>query len=266
MPRTSSQSEAETLRQRFVYFLKILFGGNQRRAAEFLGCSQAVISKIVLAKQNPGGKVIDLLCRHPKVNPAWLLRGDGEPLLAARKTKSKPTDCVPVATTVLSGLPQNHAALLSGQFEQVAARHCRATTYVVVVTAGMAITHDPGEQIREGDRILLDADHTLWRKDLSILDGRLAVVRCKNGDTTIHELVRLRCSTGQHGPELQRMAQDNTADKKSTSAAARQRVVQLDRTNNSTASENRSPTGDQSLTPLVIDDVVAIAIELWRRL
>lgn len=69
-----------SLRERFLWLIDALFGGNQHRAAEFLGCSQAAISKVAVGKQDPGGKLLTKICQHDKVNPMWVMTGEGSAL------------------------------------------------------------------------------------------------------------------------------------------------------------------------------------------
>ena len=80
MPRSRKQPDT-TLAKRFLYYLDTVFRGNQSMMAQQLGCSQAVISKIKTGRQPPGQRLLSALARHPKINPAWLLTGEGQPLL-----------------------------------------------------------------------------------------------------------------------------------------------------------------------------------------
>lgn len=253
MAKKRKTSSPGTVRERFCFYVDTLFGGNQRRTAEYLGCSQAVISKIILGKQNPGGRVLDLMAQHPKVNPAWLLTGEGEPLLAEKKSATDQGWPVPIAEELLPGPPKEYSNHLTGQMEYVAGSLYRETAYFYVVRDSQI------EHILPGDRILLDADKARWRKNLSVLDGKLCAVQRHVSEGVVIELCQLSCHTDQFGetvvgtprpqlPELEN-AEDYYKPHRGTTLGDWKNVDNLEDSNK-----------------VKVEDIVAIAVELFRSL
>lgn len=109
--------------KRVEHLIDVVFLGNQHRAAEALGVSQAYLSKIARGERNPGTKVLDALCRHPKVNQDWLLRGEGEALVASS------AGTLPVATAIVPGAPDLHPHFFTGERHAVAAAQERDSRY-----------------------------------------------------------------------------------------------------------------------------------------
>lgn len=251
-----------TVGERFCFYLDELFAGNQRKAAEYLGCSQAVISKIVLAKQNPGGRVLDLLLQHPKVNPTWLMKGAGDPLLAEPEAGTDQGWPVPVAEALLPGPPNENRIRLTGQVEYVAGCLYRETAYVIVVQ-DRAIEH-----VLPGDRILLDADKERWRKNLLVLDGRFCAVQRHVSGGAVIELRRLHCHAEPSGKTVQLRALNSRPPEpeKHPGANKELRAIPLDDLPAGPAGDSQGHATPKPFDVVAVGDVVAIAVELFRRL
>ena len=71
-----------------------------------------MLSKIATGEQSPGRRLLEAIASHPKVNPAWLLSGEGTPLLAEKP--NVPTEGWPVkiASKLLPGPLDQHRRLL----------------------------------------------------------------------------------------------------------------------------------------------------------
>jgi transcriptional regulator with XRE-family HTH domain len=171
-------SDIRTPAGRLRYFFEVLFESNQSRMAESLGCSQAVISKILLGQQQPGARVLSALAGYPRVNPAWLLTGDGEPLLANRPDDADGGWLLPIAHAPLPGAPQEHKELMSGDYYSVAGSHHRPSRYWLPVGPADPITRDRTSKVAAGDLLLMESDASHWQ-DLEKLDRRLGVVRVR---------------------------------------------------------------------------------------
>jgi hypothetical protein len=72
---------------RFTLLLNQLWDGNRSRMARDLKCAQSLVSMIATGKRPPGRDVLAKLGHHPLVNAAWLLTGEGEPLIDELKKK-----------------------------------------------------------------------------------------------------------------------------------------------------------------------------------
>src|SRR4051794_40511621 len=104
-PSSYPPPDLTTLAGRIAWLLNHLFGGNMRRMAEAAGLSHSVLSKIIGCRQGAGRRTIEAIAAHPRVNPAWLLHGQGEPLLAARQEAPGEGWPVPVSRIILPGPP-----------------------------------------------------------------------------------------------------------------------------------------------------------------
>lgn len=165
---------------RLLFVLKTLYAGNQSRLAADLGCSQAVISKIAAGKQQPGARLLQALAAHPKVNPAWVLTGEGEPLLAEAQRGELQGWPVPVATCLLPGPPAAHRDLLTARVEYVPGVIYRETIYAVEAAACQPAGADPAERMLPSDLVIIDADPNRWATNSQMLHNKLCAVRSES--------------------------------------------------------------------------------------
>src|SRR4051794_2903827 len=107
-PDSYPPPDLTTLAGRIAWLLIHLFGGNMRRMAEAVGVTPSVLSKVVGGQQGPGRRLIEAICSLPKLNPSWLISGEGEPLLAARHPGPGQVWEAPIARVLLSGSPAEH--------------------------------------------------------------------------------------------------------------------------------------------------------------
>ncbi len=256
MAKKRKSHRYSTVRERFLFYVDKLFADNQRRTAEYLGCSQAVISKIKLGKQNPGGRVLDQLTQHPKVNPAWLMQGEGEPLLAERKTGHDGGWPVPIAETILPGPPASHTEMLTDRMELVSGAVYRDTAYIVAVTPDL---QDDAEGIRSGDRILLDANPRRWRSNLRVLNRKLCAVRRNTTAGPQIELRRVHCAFAEDGDDVQLQIATRLEPDIDKEIGKERRPIEPDK-------PARRGKKQKAGKAIVLDDIVAIAVQLLRDL
>lgn len=121
--RPPSSTSDPAIAARVIHLLDVVFLSNQHRAAEALEVSQAYLSKIIRRERHPGTKVLEALLRFPKVNKDWLLRGEGQPLIAST------AGTLPVSTSIIPGPLQSHMLLCSGARYPIAAALERETRY-----------------------------------------------------------------------------------------------------------------------------------------
>src|SRR5579871_395640 len=74
---------------RVRWLLVNLWNNNRLSMSQAVGVSHAVIHKVASRKQEPGRRFLAAIAGHPKVNPAWLLTGDGTPLLQPKDTPTR---------------------------------------------------------------------------------------------------------------------------------------------------------------------------------
>ena len=195
MPRRKSDSyprpDLSTPAGRIAWLLIHLFDGNMRRMAEAVGVSHSVVSKVVGGQQAPGRRLMEAIAAHPKVNPGWLLSGEGEPLLADRHPGS--ADCweAPVSQYLLPGPPAEHDRLFAGTTFPLAGRFYRPTRYFYRVGGGDPIARADAEKVAPGDLLLLDADAEIWRANRQVLADALVVLHVRGRGGLDYALARI---------------------------------------------------------------------------
>jgi hypothetical protein len=141
--------------------------------AEAISVSHTVVNKIASKTREPGRRLLAAIGQHPKINPAWLLTGQGAPLLeAADDARDKP---VPVARQLLPGSPQQYADLMSGD----ALDHGHLflpTQYWLRLQPGQPLLEDPEYGFLLNDLLLLETDRRRF-PGVQSLHGWLCVVR-----------------------------------------------------------------------------------------
>ncbi len=162
--------------QRVAWLLKNLWAGNQAAMSQEVGCSRTAIYKIVTGKQPPGRRLLAAIASHPKVSPAWLLAGEGDPLLAERKDTTAGGMILPIAKRPLPGAPSEHADMLSGESFPVAQPFYRVSRYWLEIQRTDPIAKHGGQSVAPGDLLLMETDPLAWNH-LAAIDQQLAIVR-----------------------------------------------------------------------------------------
>ncbi len=184
MPRKTeyAQQSLTSLGGRIEHVLKVVWSGNQRRMAADLGCSQALISLVVRGEQAPGPKLLEALSKDPRINVDWLLHGVGELLSRPSPTTVAAEWLVPVARSILPGLPGEYAGAFSGIHVSLPACYRSPTRYLTQIQLDDLVVRAHTAKVAAGDYMLLEADRKLWRTNPRVLHGKHCGVRIMCGD------------------------------------------------------------------------------------
>jgi hypothetical protein len=177
-PATNVHDAPKPITQRFCNLLTSFWRGNQSQMGRDLGVAQTVISRVSRG-QEPPYVLMEALASYEaagrRINLNWLLRGDGDPFLAAPGDQGSGL-FVPLARQLLPGPPQEYPHLLDlRQVAVVPAMHS-PTAYGYVLLSEDAITQNTAEKVAVGDVILLETAPA-WTKDLDRCRGRLCAFR-----------------------------------------------------------------------------------------
>lgn len=148
--RPKVKPDQEEQRERLSYYLRVLYRGNQRVMADAAGVTQSFVSKILSGAQQPSAGFLDTLSRQPLVNPAWLLRGEGEPLLPST------AGTLPVSDLILPGTPSAYPDLIGANRHAVATPLESSTRYFFRVPPTSDIVLRSELAIRAGDLLLIE--------------------------------------------------------------------------------------------------------------
>ncbi len=164
-----------TAADRIRWLLTTVWQDNRSEMARAAGVSHAVIVRVAAGQQNPGRRLLQAIAAIPKVNPGWLLAGQGAPLLS--DSSDGPADGwpVPVTSTLLPGPVDEHRDLLSNEKIPVAGRDYRASRYWYRVNAWDPVTAAEHRHIVAGDLLLMETDWSAWQTP-KLLDRRLCAV------------------------------------------------------------------------------------------
>jgi len=190
--RPTRKPAVDDVAERFVFLLDAIWQGNRSSMSAEIGCSQAAISQIATGKRPPGRRLLTLVSGHPKVNPAWLLTGSGEPLLAARGDVPSEGWPLPVVKDPLPGLPSDYKTLLTGFTFPAAGAWAAPSRYWLEVQPGDAFTTEKGSNLSPLDFLLIETNTTNYLRDRRQLCGRIGIVN--SGTTEDQQLTRIRFS------------------------------------------------------------------------
>jgi hypothetical protein len=156
-----------------------------------------VINRIDIQGREPGRRVLEAIAAHPKINPAWVLTGEGEPLLEAAPTGGKPI-VLPVAKAALPGPPAQHGELLTEEaidFQNFFTK----TQYWLRLNRGDLILNDPRGLFQVHDLLLIETDRRKFpAKDR--LSGHLCVVKIPSGDEPSYLLGQVDYHEAEYHP------------------------------------------------------------------
>jgi hypothetical protein len=156
--RTAKDPSGAGAGERIKWLFSRLWQGNQSRMAEELGFSRMGVHNVLSGRQAPGRRLLMAIGAHPKVNPAWVLTGEGEPLLAERQAGFTGGYLLPIYRQLPPGTPQDHQRLQSGEWYPVQQAFHGVPRYWYEVQAGDTIMHDPNQKVSVADLLLMDAD------------------------------------------------------------------------------------------------------------
>jgi len=159
-------------RERVAWLLRKLWSGSQSRMAADVGVSQSTISNVVSGRRAPGRKILTAISAHPLVNGAWLLSGEGEPLVAEEQPGRGGQYFCPVAAMPLAGHPRDFREQLTGQYRPVAAAEFGEDRYWFFVGDEQFVD----KNVVPGDWLLMDAGRS-WLNEPQKIVGQPCVVR-----------------------------------------------------------------------------------------
>ena len=161
--------------ERVVWLLETVWEGNRSEMGRAVGCSHAVLSKIASGHQGVGRQLLTAIASHPKVSPAWLFGGEGEPLLAEREDAPSEGWPLPVAKQLLPGEPNDNRHLLSGESYPIAGAFYRPTRYWLEIQRGDPIVKEQSQRVHSGDLLLMETAQA-WRNEHRLVDERLCAI------------------------------------------------------------------------------------------
>jgi hypothetical protein len=179
LPKDSANGA--TAAERVCWLLKTRFKGNRRALAEGAGVSHSSIVNVANGQQ-PGRRLMESITANLKINPAWLLNGEGEPSAEPLKQPG-----IPIARKLLPGAPADFPDLLLGDWIDDAATLFTPMQYWLLLTTDQPILRDPIRGFRAGDLLLLETDRLKFPRE-SHLSNHLCVVRFDESGTETHKL------------------------------------------------------------------------------
>lgn len=272
------ERQREAVRLRVEWVLNHLFAGKQRRMAAAMGQDQAYLSRVINRRQGVGPEFLDAVARLPGLNPAWVLHGEGEPLLSPTR------GTLPVSPAVLPGPPLTCPHLLSGSRHMVAEALDRDTRYWLQVQESWPMVQVPTWKLSPGDLLLMETTKD-WTGRLDLAQGRFCGVRVRQQSPTPFEVGRLEregeCVVLKTGAMVARLVTPPSAAEPPSPPPAtpigersKRKVLNLDR-QRERAAERRQQKEElkrqqehqekaQAGDTFTIDDVVAVCVYLAR--
>lgn len=176
MPSVSSKiAKLSPAASRLCQVLEVLYSGNCSKMAEAVDCSPSLLSRIAKGEREPGRNLLEKIGGLPKVNPAWILSGTGEPFLESKVRDGIVGSVLPIARVLFDGEPLANEPCLSGEFAPVAATVCKPTRY------WLRIEHAATSQLEElrlhsGDMLLMESA-AACRRTIAHLQDRICIYR-----------------------------------------------------------------------------------------
>jgi hypothetical protein len=171
----SAPGPKSTVSDRVKWLLVAVWNGNRSEMARAAGVSHSIVTRVVLDQQSPGRRFLQALAAVPKISPAWLLSGEGLPLLAQSEHVPAAGWPVPISTRLLSGSLEQQRHLCLNEFLPVAGQFYSPNRYWFRIGVRDAIVAAPHRNIAAGDLLLLETDSSAWQ-DPSQVGGRLCSI------------------------------------------------------------------------------------------
>ena len=160
--------------KRVAWLMRTLYACNRSAMAEAAGVAHTTIGRVVSGERPPGRQLLTAIAALPGVNPAWLLSGEGEPLL--KSASSQAGWLLPIAKRLLPGSPLDYASLLTKEFFPVAGPFHSPSRYWHEIQPAAPIVRDGGQGVLRGDLLLFETDRS-WMRTKQDVDSSLCIVR-----------------------------------------------------------------------------------------
>lgn len=168
-----------TASERVSWLLEHLWSGNRSQMARDIGVSHSVLAKIAAGTQSAGRRLLGAIASHPKVNPGWLLTGQGEPLLAASTASPADGWPLPISRQLLWLRPSEQREFFTGETFPVPGALYRETRYWLRVLPANSLVQLPLWAVRPHDLLLMETDPAYWASAEQI-DELICAVRRPN--------------------------------------------------------------------------------------
>jgi hypothetical protein len=176
--KPKAAAAAQDVTDRVRYLLETLWGGNRAKMAAELGFSTTAINSIANGNRTPGRRLLQAIADHPKVNPTWLLSGEGAPLLVGGGKTLPGERKLPIAVQPLPGPPADYRKLLTGKTYPVAVSQYRSTRYWLDLQINEPIIARANAKVARNDLLLFECDPTARTRIFTSSSGALCVVDC----------------------------------------------------------------------------------------
>jgi hypothetical protein len=154
------------------------FRGNRSAFAEAVGVSHTLINKVVNGQQ-PGRKLLTAITAKLRVDPAWLLTGQGQPFRDAAAASGRAG--IPIFRVPPPGPPLEHLELVTGGWFDMSAQVSPASQYWLQLTSEQPILRENRRGFLVSDQLLMETDRARFPRE-SLMHDELCVVRFPEGD------------------------------------------------------------------------------------
>jgi hypothetical protein len=202
----------DDIRGRVIHLLETIWHNNRAVMAAEVGFSHTSINNVANGHRAPGRRLLQAIAEHPKVNPAWLLRGEGTPLLAPRPDAPAGDWTVPISQVLLPGPPKEYHELLTDQRWPVCASDYHLTRYFLELQHEQPILRRDREKFARGDLLLFDTDHATHSR-IDVIHGAICILRGDDDSDGQLQLARVRPVYDDNGEEVPGRIQVDTFDR-----------------------------------------------------
>lgn len=234
---------------------------NQQEAAKAVGMGQASISAIINDQRLPPFRLLESLVQETGVDAQWLLTGEGVPFPYEEPPQEEQ---LPIANCLLPSSPEKHHEHLVGWIA------LRAPGYQeggYAVAARDAMTDELAQLLgyEPTDLLIIEADPSLWTRNIQILNGKPCAIRVQVGDAEQISIQIVRIDETQSPPGLRSESVRQTRYRLQLDAEAKQQMKEFGR-------EFRDPIFMDAPHPnqisenssISIGEIVGVVIALYR--
>lgn len=189
-------SAESTPGQRIAWLLHSVWGQNRSKMAADIGVTPSVLTKVATGRQNPGARLLDAIASYKRINPSWLLKGQGAPLLEEREGLSDVWP-VPISQRLLPGPVDDYRDMLNGTSFPVEKSFFSPSRYWYRIPGSDPAVQAHKSKILAGDMLLIETDRKWWA-DWEDRLNRMCVIRGTRPNDV--RLVQVLCLGGNEDP------------------------------------------------------------------